>query len=228
MGVRVVLEVAPKRTFASALDWPGWSRGAKTEDDALQALLAYAPRYARVTKRAKVAFAAPATLRGIEVVERVEGGTSTEFGIPAAAVAGDDAEISAREIKRLLRLLRAAWATFDVTAAWNQGAQLTLGPRGGGRQVPKMMEHLRDADAGYLTQLGSRAPDTAGASVENALARLRDAFVEAATARAAGTRLADPNKVRRPWSPRYAIRRSAWHALDHAWEIEDRSGAARR
>jgi hypothetical protein len=25
------------------------------------------------------------------------------------------------------------------------------------------------------------------------------------------------------WSPRYAIRRSAWHSLDHAWEILDRS-----
>jgi hypothetical protein len=223
MGVRVVLEIAPKRSFASALDWPGWSRGAKTEDGALEALVAYAPRFGRVAKRAKVAFAPPATLRGIEVVERVEGGTSTEFGIPAAAAAGDDAELSAREITRLLRLLRAAWATFDVTAARHQGVQLTLGPRGGGRQVPKMMEHVRDADAGYLTQLGLRAPDTAGASVEDALARLRNAFVEAATARATGAPLTDPNKVRRPWSPRYATRRSAWHALDHAWEIEDRA-----
>ena len=25
------------------------------------------------------------------------------------------------------------------------------------------------------------------------------------------------------WPPRYAARRIAWHALDHAWEIEDRS-----
>ena len=24
------------------------------------------------------------------------------------------------------------------------------------------------------------------------------------------------------WPPRYAARRIAWHALDHAWEIEDR------
>ena len=26
------------------------------------------------------------------------------------------------------------------------------------------------------------------------------------------------------WPAPYAIRRSAWHALDHAWEIEDRLG----
>jgi hypothetical protein len=24
------------------------------------------------------------------------------------------------------------------------------------------------------------------------------------------------------WTPRFAVRRSAWHALDHAWELEDR------
>lgn len=25
------------------------------------------------------------------------------------------------------------------------------------------------------------------------------------------------------WPARYAVRRFAWHVLDHAWEIEDRS-----
>jgi hypothetical protein len=25
------------------------------------------------------------------------------------------------------------------------------------------------------------------------------------------------------WPPRYAAARIAWHALDHAWEIQDRS-----
>jgi hypothetical protein len=28
--------------------------------------------------------------------------------------------------------------------------------------------------------------------------------------------------------PRYAIRRIAWHVLDHAWEIEDKSDPASR
>jgi hypothetical protein len=39
--------------------------------------------------------------------------------------------------------------------------------------------------------------------------------------------LASPNggtpPVPKGWPPRYAARRIAWHALDHAWEIEDRS-----
>ena len=52
---------------------------------------------------------------------------------------------------------------------------------------------------------------------------LRRAFVEAVTAKATGRPLDNPNKVRRSWSARYAIRRSDWHALDHGWEIEDRS-----
>jgi hypothetical protein len=33
-----------------------------------------------------------------------------------------------------------------------------------------------------------------------------------------GSPLAD-----RRWTARYAGRRIAWHALDHAWEIEDRT-----
>jgi hypothetical protein len=39
----------------------------------------------------------------------------------------------------------------------------------------------------------------------------------------AGKPVADPRQTKRPWSPRFFVRRSAWHALDHAWEIEDRS-----
>jgi hypothetical protein len=218
VSLRVVLEVAPKRAFASALDWPGWSRGAKTDDEAVAALLAYAPRYAVVARRAKVAFHPPATVRGIEVVERLRGGGGTEFGVPGEPARAEAEPISAADLKRLVALLRAAWTTFDAAAVKARGVTLTLGPRGGGRQVPKMVEHVRDAEAAYLHQLGSKA----GAKP---MAALRDAFVEALTARATGEPLPNPNKVRKAWGPRYAVRRSAWHALDHAWEIEDRSTA---
>ncbi len=218
MSLSVVLEVAPRRAFASALDWPGWSRGAKTDDEAVAALLAYAPRYAVVARRAEPAFRPPATVRGIEVVERLRGGTGTEFGVPSAAASAEDEPISAADLARLVALLRAAWATFDAAAQEARGVSLTLGPRGGGRQVPKMTEHVREAEAAYLHQLGSKAQR--GASMDT----LRDAFVEALSARASGEPVPNPNKVRTPWVPRYAVRRSAWHALDHAWEIEDRSG----
>lgn len=217
MAVRVVLEVAPKRAFASALDWPGWSRGAKTPDEALDALLAYRDRYAPVAKRAKAAFSPPATVRGLDVVERQTGGTGTEFGVPSSVARVESEILEGRELTRMLALLEAAWAAFDAAAKRGQGTRLRLGPRGGGRQVPKMVEHVREAEAAYTHQIGVKVRRDAS------MADLRAAFLEGLALVAAGKPLPEPNKVRRPWPPRYAIRRSAWHALDHAWEIEDRA-----
>ena len=216
MSLRVVLEVAPKKAFASALDWPGWSRGAKTPDEALAALLEYAPRYAAVAERAKVAFRPPATPRGIEVVERLGGGGGTEFGVPSEAASAEGGPLTGRELRRLTALLEAAWATFDAAATAAKGKSLRLGPRGGGRQVPKMVEHVREAEAAYLHQLGTKV-------AERTMETLRREFVETLAALADGKELERPNKVQRPWGARYAVRRSAWHALDHAWEIEDRA-----
>ena len=216
MGLRVVLEVAPKRSFASAIDWPGWSRSAKTADEAVEALLAYGPRYAKVAKRAKVAFSPPATARGVEIVERQEGGGGTEFGVPSSTARPESDPLPTRELNRLIALLEASWATFDAAARRAEGTTLTLGPRGGGRQVPKMIEHVREAESAYVHQLGTKASG-------QSMPELRRSFVEALRLLAAGEDLPTPNKVKKPWTPRYAIRRSAWHALDHAWEIEDRS-----
>jgi hypothetical protein len=216
VGLSVVLEVAPKKAFASALDWPGWSRAAKTPDEALDALLAYAPRYAVVAKRARVAFSPPATTRGIEVVQRLKGGGGTEFGVPSEVARSEKDPIPPRELRRLAALLEATWATFDAVARKADGVPLTLGPRGGGRQVPKIIEHVREAEAAYVHQLGTKASG-------QSMPELRRSFVEALQLLTAGKPLPTPNRVRKPWTPRYAIRRSAWHALDHAWEIEDRS-----
>ena len=217
MALRLVVEATPKRVFASALDWPGWSRGAKTEDEAVQALVDYRERYAAVARRARVSFDPPATARGISVVERLDGGASTEFGIPSLPAADEARALDARGLKRLTALVRAAWAEFDAVAATAHGLSLRLGPRGGGRQVPKIIEHVREAESAYVAQLGSRVAGSAS------MEALREAFLAALTARAAGDEPPNPNKVRKRWLPRYAVRRSAWHALDHAWEIEDRS-----
>jgi hypothetical protein len=217
MAVSIVLETAPKKAFASAIDWPGWSRGAKTPDEAVDALLTYAPRYAAVAKRAKIAFRPPATARGLEVVERQEGGSGTEFGVPSAAAKVEMALLEGTALDRAIALLEAAWTTFDRVAERAAGTQLRLGPRGGGRQVPKMIEHIREAEAAYVHQLGVKVPRSA------TMTDLRAAFVGTVRLLAADQPLPEPNKVRKPWAPRYAIRRSAWHALDHAWEIEDRS-----
>src|SRR3979490_1826579 len=80
---RVFLEVGTKRVFASAADWPGWSRSGKTEEAALEKLAAYAPRYAKGAKLAKIEL--PKDVTKFDVVERIKGTGATEFGVPAVA-----------------------------------------------------------------------------------------------------------------------------------------------
>jgi len=48
--IAVYVEVTPRRTFAGAVEWPGWCRSGKTVDDALQALAALDPRRGQVVE----------------------------------------------------------------------------------------------------------------------------------------------------------------------------------
>ena len=52
--ISIYLEIGQKKTFACAIDWPGWSRAGRDESSALQALLDSAPRYAQVLTPAKI------------------------------------------------------------------------------------------------------------------------------------------------------------------------------
>src|SRR4051812_49986973 len=69
MVVRTVVERGPKdkRSVAFSLDWPGWSRGAKTPDLALETLEAYRDRYRPIAERAGMAteFDAAGPLQGV-------------------------------------------------------------------------------------------------------------------------------------------------------------------
>ena len=223
MAVRVVLEVAAKRSFASALEWPGWSRSGKSPDEALERLLAYSPRYAKVARRAKLPFRAPATVAGLEVVQRLRGDGGTEFGVPGKVASAESAELPPGDLERFTALLRASWAIFDAAARKAEGVHLTVGPRGGGRSRTKIIDHVREAEVAYLWKLGSRAPSASEEPSTQPMRRLRRTFLDALAAVAAGEDPADPSGVRSRWPPRYAVRRSAWHVLDHAWELEDRS-----
>lgn len=222
MTVDAILEVAAKRSFASALDWPGWSRGGKSPDDALAALVAYGPRYAAVAERAGLDFEPPATVDAVTVTERVRGGGGTEFGIPSTPARAEEEPIGG-DLERLVGLLRASWSTFDQAMAAAEGRRLATGPRGGGRDLPRIVDHVRDAEIAYLSKLGSRAPADSGRPPAERLSELRDAFIEALTAIASGEPVPTPSRTQKLWSPRYAVRRTAWHVLDHAWELEDRA-----
>jgi hypothetical protein len=222
MSVEVYLEVGSKKTFACASDWPGWCRSAKDEDQALEALAAYAARYATVMRLSRIPFKAPPGVDELVVKSRLAGTATTDFGAPAITPPADEQPISPAELDRLRRVLEGSWKAFDAAARAGQGRRLRLGPRGGGRSLAKIIDHVTDAEAAYLRQLGSRQVENAKGDWAKMARQAREHALAALRARAAGDPLPDPYNVRRPWTPRYFVRRASWHVLDHAWEIEDR------
>jgi hypothetical protein len=212
--IAVAMEISPKKTFASAIDWPGLARSGKTESLALEALAAYRERYRPVAALAVAAFPAPGF--ELEVVESGEGGASTAFGVPSLVTAADRRATDAAEGARLGWIVEAAWEWLARVAA-AAPEELRKGPRGGGRHRSKIVAHVQDAEWYYAKEMGIRVPQPA-AGDEDALLALRAAILEVLRRPSDGTPLAG-----RKWTVRYAAHRIAWHALDHAWEIEDRS-----
>ena len=215
----VAIETGTKRVFARAIDWPGWSRSGKTEDAALGALSATAPRFAIVATQAGERFPLVAAVAELEVVERVPGDGGTDFGVPGRVTEYDRRPTSAAEAERLSRLVAAAWVVFDRVAA-GAPAELRKGPRGGGRDRDQIVDHVLGADHGYCAAMGIRVAAPARgdpASIETQ----RSAVLDVLGRPSDGAPLNG-----KKWPARYAAARIAWHALDHAWEIEDRTDPA--
>ena len=221
--IAVSLEIAPKRTMASVIAWPGWCRGAKTEADALAALAAYGPRYGKVIRGVAKDVPGATDVRKLVVKERLAGGAGTEFGVPNLPLLGDDRPLDDAELQRLTAILQASWRAFDRAAERADGIELTKGPRGGGRDLDKIVGHVSEAEAAYVLQVGSRPPKGDHGSPE-LMAAIRTAGVAALAERAHGEEPENASNVKHRWLPRYFVRRSAWHVLDHLWEIEDRAG----
>lgn len=219
--VRVFVETGKKKVFVGAVDWPGWSRGGKDESAALQALLAYGPRYAAVLQPAGMRLALPSNLDGLEVVERTQGNGSTDFGLPAVALEADHLPLAAGELARLGHVLEACWQAFDRAVAQAAGHELKKGPRGGGREVEQIIDHVGQAEQAYLGQIAWKNKLDA-ASPQEMLDAVRRSALEALAAAAAGALPAQRPRGGEPWPIPYFIRRAAWHVMDHAWEIEDR------
>ena len=103
-------------------------------------------------------------------------------------------------------ILEACWRAFDATVA-DAPAELSKGPRGGGRDRDRIAAHLLDAERAYARKLGVRLPP------RTPIGEHREALLETIRHDASSG----------AWPARYAVRRIAWHVLDHRWEIEDRS-----
>jgi hypothetical protein len=197
---RIYVENGRTWTFAGAVDWPGWCRRGKGEEAAIEALLDYVPRYRRVAGKDF----APGEL---EVVDRVSGSPTTDFGVPDARGRWDTEPLEGDELKRQVDLLRASWRVFDRVVR-GAPAELRKGPRGGGRDRDAIVDHVQEAERAYGRKLGPRVPPRTPWA---------DQRKELTAALLAGT----ASDAR--WPTRYWIRRAAWHVLDHAWEIEDKS-----
>jgi hypothetical protein len=154
----VYLEVGDKRVFAGAIDWPGWARSGRDEDAALEALFAYAPRYARVLKGTRLGFDVPEDPSALRVVERLPGTATTDFGAPDVPPSADAEPVSDTDLGRFATLFRACWRAFDRAAEAAENVELTKGPRGGGRDLEKIVDHALGSDESYLSMIGAKAP----------------------------------------------------------------------
>ena len=219
--MRVTLEIGPKKkVVAVAPEWPGLARGATTREAAIDRLRAYVPRYAPVTKLAGME-GAFATVTVADVVEHYPGTGSTDFwGISFAFSSIDQQAMLGEALERELTLMQACWTFFDAVRA-RVSAELQRGPHGGGRDRDRIVRHTFATEQDWAKKLGVRTPQDA-LLTEAGLHAHRDAYCNAIRA------LHAQRKLARTWPLRYLIRHTAFHTLDHAWEMEDKDLTAKR
>ena len=215
--LRVILEIGPKRkVVAAAMDWPGLDRWGSDEDSAIAKLVAYLPRYAAIAERAGLArdFA---RARDVAVVERVPGSSSTDFwGIAHVPSQIEREVLVSTMLERRLGLLQATWDHFHEVAAAAPEV-LRLGPRGGGRSRDEIVRHVYASERhNWWRKVAIREEDGVRLTPSE-LAGHRFRYLNAIRAYNA------EGKPARTWPIQFLIRRTAQHAMDHAWEIEDRS-----
>jgi len=219
----VYVEIGKTRAFAAAIDWPGWCRSGRDETSAMQALVDYGPRYARAMHAAPLTFFTPAKISDLLVVERLEGNTTTDFGAPSLSIPLDKQPIDPAELERFQMVLKACWDTFDSAVLAAAEKTLRTGPRGGGRDLMNIVEHARDVDIAYLSSLGGSLKSDTGDEPARDMAAVRESIMSSLISAAQGELPTHGPRGGMHWTPRYFVRRLAWHELDHAWEIEDRA-----
>lgn len=137
----VYLEIGKRKVFACARDWPGWARAGRGEDAALVALEAAAPRFAVVCARAGMPFDGPSAVAHFEIVARVAGSATTDFGALDVCADLDREPLTRQDAARLAALVEAAWNVFGQAASAAPPA-LRKGSRGGGRDRDAIVDHV--------------------------------------------------------------------------------------
>jgi hypothetical protein len=220
MPVRTVVEhgTRDKKSVAFSLDWSGWSRGAKSASEAVETLEAYRARYRPVAEIAGMLAEFDAA-GPLEIVEDRVGTGSTDFwGISFSPSSTEHGPMDDAELERKLSLLRASWAFFDKVAA-RVSPEMRKGVRGGGRMRDEIIRHvIRVESLDHARQVGVQEEDDGSALTPNGLRQHREAYVAAIRDYNAGK----VDRKMRSWTLPFLIRHSAFHTLDHAWEMEDK------
>ncbi len=218
MVVRTVVQHGPKgkKVAAFAIDWPGWSRGAKSPDAAVELLEAYRQRYRPIARLAGLEREFDVAGR-LQIIEDHVGVGSTDFwGISFAPSSLEQGPMPEDELERKLALLEAAWRFFDDVAA-RVSPELEKGPRGGGRTRDEVIRHVIGNEWGDLARKIGVGPPGDVTTLE-AVRTHREAYVAAMRDYNAQGRMARG----RNWTIPLLIRHTCFHVLDHSWEMEDK------
>ena len=214
--MRVTLELGPKgkKVVAVAPDWPGLERGGPTAEAATEKLWSYVPRYTEVAGRAGLGDEL-GQLRGVDVVEEYEGTGSTDFWGISFGFSSLDSHMTGAELARQLELMRACWSVFDDVRA-RVSPEMQKGPRGGGRDRDEIARHVVFTEQSFAKKLGIVTPEHAIVTDEGALFAFRSEYCKKVMA------FHKEKKAARTWPLRYLLRHTAYHAMDHIWEMEDK------
>jgi len=183
----------------------------------------YGRRYSKIAQATGIEFQLPESPSSFNIGHRLDGNSTTDFGAPDMDLPDDWEPIESEELERIKKLLIACWQIFDEAVAKAEGKELQKGPRGGGRDTAKIIEHVVEAEAAYLRRIDWKLEGKKGASLDERKVQVRNGVLRGLEAAAVGQLPREGPRGGKIWPPRFFVRRLAWHVVDHAWEIEDRT-----
>jgi hypothetical protein len=125
-----------------------------------------------------------------------------------------------RHAPKHIALSKLSWAEFDETAA-RVSAELRPGVRGGGRSRDQIVRHVLANEGGDFSKRVKAESELEEVLTPAGLAHHRDRYVEAMRAW-----YADGQPLGK-WTIPYLLRHTAYHVLDHTWEMQDRDLTSR-